>query len=127
MPVSAQVAKAVAKVVEAGWACKTIAPSHGVIWRERDVPTLFDAYDRYTSGDTFDKLVIAYGTMWGATDVMARHVADGAAETGVEVQLFDFAITPLAHITRHVFDSRAFLRAAVARSRAPTRVDRLAA
>lgn len=109
MPLGPQVAKAVEKVIEAGWVCKTIAPSHGAIWRERDLPTLFDAYDRYSSGDTFDKLVIAYGTMWGSTDILARQIADGAISTGVEVKLFDLAITPFATITRHVFDARALL------------------
>lgn len=109
MPLGPQVSKAVAKVIELGWACDTIAPSHGVIWRKRDVPTLIDAYDRYASGDTFDKLVIAYGTMWGSTDILARHIADGALETGVEVKLFDLASTSFAHITRHVFDARALL------------------
>jgi len=109
MPVSAQVAKAVTKVIEAGWKCDTIAPSHGVIWRERDVPTLIDTYSRCTSGDTFDKLVIAYGTMWGATDVLAREIADGVSSTGVDVHLFDLAVTPFTTITRHVFDARALL------------------
>lgn len=109
MPLGTQVAKAVAKVVEAGWACKVIAPSHGAIWRERDIPTLFDLYDRCTSGDTFDKLVVAYGTMWGSTDVLAREIADGAAAAGAEVKLFDLASTPFARVTRHLFDSRALL------------------
>ncbi|HSK47184.1 MAG TPA: FprA family A-type flavoprotein, partial [Coriobacteriia bacterium] len=109
MPLGAQVAKAVSKVVEAGWTCKTIAPSHGVIWRERDIPTLIDAYDRYTSGDTYDKLVVAYGTMWGSTTTLAHRIADGAIEAGAEVKLFDLAVTPYAEVTRHVFDSRALL------------------
>lgn len=109
MPVKTQVAKAVSKVLDAGWKCDTIAPSHGVIWRERDVPTLIDTYDRCTSGDTFDKLVIAYGTMWGSTDILARQIADGAASAGVDVHLFDLAATPYAAVTRHVFDARALL------------------
>lgn len=109
MPLGTQVAKAVSKVVEAGWTCKVIAPSHGAIWRERDIPTLFDTYDRCTSGDTYDKLVIAYGTMWGSTDILARRIADGATDAGVEVRLFDLAATPYAHITRHVLDARALL------------------
>jgi len=109
MPLGPQVSKAVAKVGEAGWICKTIAPSHGVIWRERDIPTLIDTYDRCTSGDTYDKLVVAYGTMWGSTDMLAREIADGAISTGVEVKLFDLAATPFAHITRHLFDARALL------------------
>jgi flavorubredoxin len=109
MPVAAQVGKAVAKVADAGWVCKTIAPSHGVIWRERDLPTLIDTYDRCVSGDTFDKLVIAYGTMWGSTDILAREIADGAMSTGIDVRLFDLASTPYAHVTRHLFDGRALL------------------
>jgi flavorubredoxin len=109
MPLGTQVSKAVDKVLEAGWACKTIAPSHGVIWRERDIPTLLETYGRCTSGDTFDKLVIAYGTMWGSTDILARHIADGAVSTGAEVRLFDLAATPYAHVTRHLFDARALL------------------
>lgn len=109
MPLSTPVGKAVSKVIELGWVCKTIAPSHGVIWRERDIPTLFDAYDRCISGDTYDKLVVAYGTMWGSTDTLARHIADGATEAGVDVHLFDLAATPYAHVTRHVFDARALL------------------
>jgi flavorubredoxin len=108
-PLGAQVAKAVTKVVESGWTCETIAPSHGVIWRENEIPTLMDAYGRCTSGDTYDKLVIAYGTMWGSTDVLARHIADGAIGAGVEVRLFDLAASSFAQITRHLFDSRALL------------------
>lgn len=109
MPVSAQVAKAVAKIVENGWVCDVIAPSHGVIWRKRDVPTVLGAYDRYSSGDTYDKLVIAYGTMWGSTDILAKRIADGAIEAGCEVELFDLAVTQTSHVTRHLFDARALL------------------
>ncbi|MDZ4168583.1 MAG: FprA family A-type flavoprotein [Coriobacteriia bacterium] len=109
MPLGPQVAKAIEKVVAAGWVCKTIAPSHGVIWRERDIATLLDTYGRCTSGDTYDKLVVAYGTMWGSTDILAREIADGAIGVGCEVKLFDVASTPYAHITRHVFDGRALL------------------
>jgi len=109
MPVKTQVGKAVAKVIEAGWACDVIAPSHGVIWRGRDIPTLVDAYDRCVSGDTFDKLVIAYSTMWGSTDILAREIADGAASTGVDVRLFDLAVSSYANATRHIFDGRCLL------------------
>ncbi|PKQ15056.1 MAG: MBL fold metallo-hydrolase [Actinobacteria bacterium HGW-Actinobacteria-7] len=109
MPLGPQVSKAVAKVLESGWVCKTIAPSHGVIWRERDIPTLIDTYERCTSGETEDKLVVAYSTMWGSTDVLAREIADGAISTGVKVELFDLAVSSFANITRHLFDSRALL------------------
>ena len=109
MPLSAQVSKAVAKIAELGWTCSTIAPSHGVIWRRDTVPPVIDAYDRLTAGETEDKLVVAYSTMWGSTDILAREIAAGAAEAGVEVHVFDLAETPLSLVTRHLLDSRALL------------------
>lgn len=109
MPVATAVGKAVAKIVERGWVCEVIAPSHGVIWRHDTIPTVFDAYDRFLAEETDDKLVIAYSTMWGSTDILAREIADGAAAEGVEVMAFDIAVSPLAHITRQLMDARALL------------------
>jgi flavorubredoxin len=80
-----------------------------VIWRKDQIPTVFDAYDRLINEDTEDKLVIAYSTMWGSTDLLAREIADGAAAEGVDVVLYDIAVTPLAHIMRELMDARALL------------------
>ena len=109
MPLSVAVSKAVAKIAEKGWTCDIIAPSHGVVWRHDHVPVVVDAYDRLTRGETEDKLVIAYSTMWGSTDILAREIADGASASGIEVMLFDIGATPLSHIARHLMDARALL------------------
>lgn len=108
-PVATAVGKAVAKVVDSGWVCNVIAPSHGVVWRRDTVPAALDAYDRYLAGESENKIVIAYSTMWGSTDVLAREIADGATEAGSEVMLFDLATAQLSHITRHLMDARALL------------------
>jgi anaerobic nitric oxide reductase flavorubredoxin len=108
-PVATAVGKSMGKVVELGWVCDVIAPSHGVVWRRDEIPAVFDAYDRFIAGETEDKIVVAYSTMWGATDVLAREIADGATAAGAQVVLFDIAISPLAHITRHLMDARALL------------------
>jgi anaerobic nitric oxide reductase flavorubredoxin len=109
MPLGKQVAKAVEKVVATGWEIETIAPSHGVIWRGESLATLLDLYGRLTAGETREKITVAFSTMWGSTDILARAVVDGIAAEGVEVDLFDLASTPIAHVTRHVLDSRALL------------------
>lgn len=109
MPLGKQVAKAVEKVVATGWEIETIAPSHGVIWRGETLDAILDAYGRLTAGETREKIVIAYSTMWGSTDVLARAVADGIAAEAVEVELFDLAASPIAHVTRHLLDARALL------------------
>jgi anaerobic nitric oxide reductase flavorubredoxin len=108
-PLSVAVSKAIGKIAEQGWTCDTIAPSHGVVWHHDQVPAVIDVYDRLTMGETEEKLVIAYSTMWGSTDVLAREIADGAAAAGVDVKVFDLAGTPLSHIARHLLDARALL------------------
>ncbi|MBE0417936.1 MAG: FprA family A-type flavoprotein [Coriobacteriia bacterium] len=109
MPLGKQVAKAVEKVVATGWEIGTIAPSHGVIWRGETLGPLFETYARLTAGETHEKIVVAFSTMWGSTDTLARAVVDGIAAEGVEVDLFDLAVTPIAHVTRHLLDARALL------------------
>jgi len=109
MPLSKQVAKAVDKVKELGWVCNVIAPSHGVAWRGVDILTLLDRYAELASGKTREKIVVAYGTMWGSTDVLARAVADGAIAEGAEVVLYDLSVTPVAKVTTELLDARALL------------------
>jgi flavorubredoxin len=109
MPLSKQVAKAVEKVKELGWVCHAIAPSHGVAWRGVDLVALLDTYAGLSSGVTKPKITVAFSTMWGSTDQLARAVADGIAAEGVEAVVHDIAVTPAAHITRDLLDSRALL------------------
>ena len=109
MPLGKQVAKAVEKVVATGWEIDTIAPSHGVLWRGESLAALLDLYGRLTAGETRDKIVVVFSTMWGSTDTLARAIVDGIAAEGTEVELFDLAVTPIAHVTRHLLDSRALL------------------
>jgi flavorubredoxin len=108
-PVATAVGKAIAKVIDAGWVCDVIAPSHGVVWRNETIPAAMGAYERFIAGETTNKIVIAYSTMWGSTDVLAREIADGATEAGSEVMLFDLETAQFGHITRHLMDARALL------------------
>ena len=109
MPLGKQVAKAVEKVLATGWEIETIAPSHGVIWRGDALGAVLDEYARLTAGETREKIIVAFSTMWGSTAQLASAVADAIAAEGVEVEVFDLAATPVAHVTRQLLDSRAFL------------------
>lgn len=109
MPLGTQVAGAVEKLAATGWEIDVVAPSHGVAWRGEGLAAALTAYGRMTSGVTRAKVVVAYATMWGSTDALARAIADGAAGAGAEVELFDLAVTPFAHATRHLLDARALL------------------
>jgi len=109
LPLGTQVGKAVAKVVEAGWKLDIVAPSHGLIWRGNDIGRAIEAYARWGAGEKRDKALVVFSTMWGATDAIARSVADGIGAAGVEVEVYDLATTPVAHITAELLEAKALV------------------
>jgi anaerobic nitric oxide reductase flavorubredoxin len=109
MPLGKPVSRAVEKIVEAGWECRTIAPSHGVIWRGDEIPVILDAYRRWTSGETEPRVTLAFSTMWGSTKTLAESIADGISAEGVPVRVFDLADSLIADITYDLLEARAFV------------------
>jgi len=109
MPLTSQVGKAVEKVVARGWTPRIIAPSHGVIWRGELVGRAMAEYARWCANTLQDKVVVAYATMWGSTDQLAKVIADAVAAEGVGVELFDLAVTPFSHITHELLEVKGLL------------------
>lgn len=109
MPLGTPVGKAIDKVVEKGWALDVVAPSHGVIWRAPEFAHVLEAYRRWGAGELRDKAVVAYSTMWGSTAAIAASIAEGISAGGVEVEMHDLAVTPLAHITYHLLEAKALV------------------
>ncbi|TLM78296.1 MAG: FprA family A-type flavoprotein [Actinobacteria bacterium] len=109
MPLGVQIAKTLEKVAGTGGAIDTIAPSHGVGWRGADVGAVLAEYGRLAAGETRPKVVVAYSTMWGSTDAMARAITDGVAQAGAEVAAYDLAASHLAQVTRDLLDARVLL------------------
>ncbi len=109
MPIGAQVAKMVGRIVEAGWEAEIIAPSHGVIWRGDAIQEAMAAYDRWTKGIKRDKVVVAYATMWGSTKMLADAIADGLAAGGCEAGVYDLTVTPVAHVTYELLEAKALV------------------
>jgi flavorubredoxin len=93
----------------AGWAVSIIAPSHGVIWRGELVARAQEAYARWNAATLRDKVIVAYSTMWGSTDELAKTIADAVVGQGVDVEVFDLAATPFATITHALLDARGLL------------------
>ncbi|MDP2300044.1 MAG: FprA family A-type flavoprotein, partial [Actinomycetota bacterium] len=109
LPLGTAVGKAVAKVVEAGWKLDIVAPSHGLIWRGDDIGRVIDAYARWGAGEKRDKALVVFSTMWGSTETIARSVAEGIATAGVEVEVYDLALSPLAHVTAELLEAKALV------------------
>ena len=85
-----------------------IAPSHGVIWK-RYIPEILKAYLDWGSGVQDGSLVIAYDSMWGGTEKLARAIARGAQSAGVTVKVFKMSCTPNSTVAAEVFTASGFL------------------
>jgi anaerobic nitric oxide reductase flavorubredoxin len=87
---------------------KMIAPSHGIIWR-KDPMKIIDAYVYWAKNTTKPKITVVFETMWGATEKMARKIVEGIVDEGVEVRLFDVAVSDRSEIIKDMLDSKGFM------------------
>ncbi len=77
-----------------------IAPSHGLIWRERPelIVELYQKWAEYAAGETEPEITLIYGSMYGNTEAMMNAVAQGISRVGVSLEIFDAARTDVSYI-----------------------------
>ena len=85
-----------------------IAPSHGIIWRSK-VELILNAYQRWVAGDSEEKVVIVYDTMWGSTGMVAGALAEGISSEGVNVKVHNLANTPNSDVIADILEAKAVL------------------
>ncbi len=107
-PLGQVILRKIEEVVKMGIPIKMIAPSHGVIWR-RDPMQIINAYLSWAKNETKPKVVIVYETMWGSTEKMARKIIEGIADAGIDVKLFDVALTDRTVIMKEMLDAKGFI------------------
>jgi len=107
-PLGQVILKKLEEVKNSGIPIKMIAPSHGIIWR-RDLAKIVDAYSSWAKNETKPKVVVAYETMWGATEKMARSIVRGITDSGVSVKLFDVTISDRTEIIKEMLDAKGFI------------------
>jgi len=101
-PFGKMVVKAVNKLNELP--IKIIAPSHGVVWRKH-IPDIVAKYQDWGHGKTVSKVVIAYDSMWGSTERMARQILDGVASTGVIGKLYKLSVVDRSEVVRDMLEA----------------------
>ncbi len=107
-PLSSIVAKKIEEVQKLNIPIKMIAPSHGIIWR-KDPMKIINSYIGWAKNEAKPKVVIVYETMWGATEKMARRIADGIIDSGIEVKLFDIASSDRTEVVNEMLDAKGYL------------------
>jgi flavorubredoxin len=86
---------------------KIIAPSHGPIYTNPN--RIMNPYVKWTAGETENKALIVYVSMWGSTRDMVRTIAEILLKEGVDVKMYDLAVSDIGDIARELVDSRAII------------------
>jgi len=105
IPLSPVILRKLQEVQKMNIPIKMIAPSHGIIWR-KDPAKIIDAYAYWANNMTKKKAVVVYETMWGSTDKMARKIAEGIADAGASVKLFDITQSDRTEVMKDILDAR---------------------
>ena len=107
MPFGGIILKKIEEVQKLGIEIKMIAPSHGMIWTNPG--KIIDAYLKWAKGESKQKVLVIYDTMWHSTQRMANEILRGVSDSGVEVSLFDLRKTDWSEIVREVLEAKAIL------------------
>ena len=81
-----------------------IAPSHGPI--HRNPTNIIEAYDKWTKGETRNKVIIVYVTMWKSTEKMVKMIAEILEENNIEAPLYNLVTADIGDIAKDLVDSR---------------------
>jgi len=84
-----------------------IAPSHGPI--HRNPKPIMDAYDKWTKGETKEKAIIVYASMWGSTNKMVQQLVETLESQGIETPVYNLASADVGDIAKDLVDSRAIV------------------
>jgi flavorubredoxin len=88
---------------------KIVAATHGPIWRSNPQKIIND-YSCWSKCETEKGVVIAYGSMYGHTKMMAERLAKKLAEKGViDIKVFDVSKTHLSFIFNEIWRYKAFI------------------
>lgn len=88
---------------------KMICPTHGPVWEEKiaEVVAMYDKLSRY---EAEEGVVIAYGTMYGNTELMAEAIAEELSAQGIKnIVMHNVSKTPHSFILADIFRYKALI------------------
>jgi flavorubredoxin len=91
---------------------ETIAPSHGPI--HKNTKRILDVYKSWSNGETKQKAIIVYTTMWNSTEKMIQPMAETLASEGIEIARHNLTVSDIGDVAKDLVDSRAIVLGAPA-------------
>jgi len=118
VPFSKLIVRKVDEVVKLGLEIETIAPSHGLIWRE-DPMQIIGKYVSWSKGETEPRALVVYETMWGSTAEIARAIAQGIDEAGAGVQIHPVPESDHTTVVGDLLEARGIVVGSATHNRRP--------
>ncbi len=66
-------------------------------------------YEGWAKGETEEKALIVYDTMWGSTEKMAKAIYRGLTEEGIPTKIYRLTGSDMSDIVKEVLEVRALL------------------
>jgi flavorubredoxin len=105
MPFRAAGKKALEKLKS--YEIKMIAPSHGPIYKNPN--KILEQYTKWTSGESSNKAVIAYVSMWGSTEKLVKHMAENLISQGIQVCIYNLVNADVGDIIKDLVDCKTLI------------------
>ncbi len=120
LPYSAIVLKALEKVVTTIGEVDMLAPDHGLIFRTKeDIDFVYKAYTEFATQSFKKSAVIAYDSMWYATERMAQIIGEVLYEEDIPYVLVDVQKNHVAEIMTYLMDASIILLGSSTRNNLP--------
>jgi len=108
LPFSGLVTKLVARLGELNLDVALLAPDHGPVWR-KDIGGIIERWGRWAEQAPTKKAVVAFDTMWGSTDRLARAIADGLVEGGASAKVMPLGSSHRSDVATEILDAGALV------------------
>lgn len=109
MPCSRFVEHKLKEILELNLPIELVCPSHGIIWR-KDILKIITQYLEWSKFENLkDKVVIIYDTIWDNTNKIAKKIADGLRQEGIEVKLYRAMDARPSAIMSDIMDAKGIL------------------
>jgi flavorubredoxin len=86
---------------------RLIAPSHGPIYKNPE--RILGAYQKWTAGETKEKVIVIYVSMWNSTEAMIKTMVETLLSESVEVSFYNLINSDIGDIAKDLVDSRAIV------------------
>jgi anaerobic nitric oxide reductase flavorubredoxin len=107
-PFSSLVIKKIEELVKLGVEIKTIAPSHGIIWRKHP-DKIIQSYLKWAKGEADKRILIVYDTMWGSTEKMAKKILEGTLSEGIQGRICRLPVSNQTEIIKDLLEAKGIL------------------